>query len=240
MFPTFAPCGDAALLVTLGDRIDLALNRRVHALARRLSDDGLPGLVAAVPGYTTLLVHYDPLLLDYDRALEWAQAQVRRVQAASDDDLPPPRRVEVPTRYGGEYGPDLDFVAAHCGLTPAEVVRRHTARDYPVYLIGFAPGFPYLGGLDESIAAPRLPSPRLKVPAGSVGIAGAQTGIYSVDSPGGWRLIGWTPLKLFDPTRQPASLLVPGDLVRFVAPEGPVEDPGVFAETVLAGVETSP
>ncbi len=116
-------------------------------------------------------------------------------------------------------GPDLDFVAAHCKLTAQEVVRRHTARDYPVYLIGFAPGFPYLGGLDESIAAPRLPSPRLKVPAGSVGIAGAQTGIYSVDSPGGWRLIGWTPLRLFYPNRQPASLLSPGDVVRFVEAE---------------------
>jgi KipI family sensor histidine kinase inhibitor len=216
MFPTFAPCGDSALLVTLGDRIDLALNRRVHALAARLSADPLPGLVAAVPGYAALLVHYDPLLLDYDRVLAWAQAQARRVQAADDDALPPPRRVEVPTLYGGEHGPDLDFVAAHCGLPPEEVVRRHIARDYPVYLIGFAPGFPYLGGLDESIAAPRLPSPRLKVPAGSVGIAGAQTGIYSVDSPGGWQLIGWTPLKLFDPARQPASLLAPGDLVRFV------------------------
>jgi KipI family sensor histidine kinase inhibitor len=238
MFPTFAPCGDSALLVTLGDRIDLALNRRVHALARRLDEDPLPGLVAAVPGYTALLVHYDPLLLDYERVLAWAQAQTRRVQAADDDALPPPRRVEVPTLYGGEHGPDLDFVAAHCGLPPEEVVRRHTARDYPVYLIGFAPGFPYLGGLDESIAAPRLPSPRLKVPAGSVGIAGAQTGIYSVDSPGGWRLIGWTPLKLFDPARQPASLLAPGDLVRFVA-QHPVEDPGGFAGAVFGGVETS-
>jgi KipI family sensor histidine kinase inhibitor len=216
MFPIFAPCGDSALLVTLGDRIDLALNRRVHALASRLGDDPLHGLVSAVPGYATLLVHYDPLLLDYDQVLEWAQAQVRQVQAAHDDSLPPPRRVEVPTLYGSEYGPDLDFVATHCGLPPAEVVRRHAARDYPVYLVGFAPGFPYLGGLDESIAAPRLPSPRLKVPAGSVGIAGAQTGIYSVDSPGGWQLIGWTPLKLFDPARQPASLLAPGDLVRFV------------------------
>jgi KipI family sensor histidine kinase inhibitor len=216
MFPTFSPCGDSALLVTLGDRIDLALNRRVHALARRLGNDPLPGLVTAVPGYTTLLVHYDPLLLDYDRVLEWAQAQVLRVDAGGENALPPPRRVEVPTFYGGEYGPDLDFVAAHSGLPAQEVVRRHTARDYPVYLIGFAPGFPYLGGLDESIAAPRLPSPRLLVRAGSVGIAGVQTGVYPVDSPGGWRLIGWTPLRLFDPSREPASLLAPGDLVRFV------------------------
>ena len=216
MFPTFAPCGDSALLVTLGDRIDLALNRRVHALARRLVDDPRPGLVVAVPGYATLLVHYDPLLLGYDEALEWLQSQVRRVQEGGDEAFPAPRRVVVPTLYGGMYGPDLDFVAEHCNLPAHEVGRRHTARAYPVYMVGFAPGFPYLGGLDESIAAPRLPSPRLKVRAGSVGIAGAQTGIYSVDSPGGWRLIGWTALKLFDPARSPASLLAPGDLVRFV------------------------
>jgi KipI family sensor histidine kinase inhibitor len=228
MFPTFAPCGDSALLVTLGDRIDLGLNRQAHALARRLQGTSLPGLGEAVPGYATLLVHYDPLLLDYEQALEWAQEQARLAQQAphssagqaGDAALPPPRRVEVPTIYGGEYGPDLEFVAAHCGLSPEEVVRRHTARDYPVYLIGFAPGFPYLGGLDETIAAPRLPSPRLRVAAGSVGIAGAQTGIYSVDSPGGWRLIGWTPLQLFDPHRQPASLLAPGDVVRFVESGG--------------------
>jgi KipI family sensor histidine kinase inhibitor len=216
MFPIFSACGDAALLVTLGDRIDLSLNRRVRALARRLGEAPRPGLVSTVPGYTTLLVHYDPLLLDYEAALEWVKGETRRVQEGGDDDLPPPRRVDVPTFYGGERGPDLDFVAAHCGLSAAEVVRRHTARDYPVYLIGFAPGFPYLGGMDESIAAPRLPTPRLRVPAGSVGIAGAQTGIYSVDSPGGWRLIGWTPLKLWDPAHTPASLLAPGDVVRFV------------------------
>ena len=110
-------------------------------------------------------------------------------------------------------------VAQHSGLSPEEVVRRHTARDYPVYLLGFTPGFPYLAGLDETIAAPRLPSPRPRVPAGSVGIAGQQTGIYPVDSPGGWRLIGWTPLRLFDPDQEPPSLLAPGDLVRFVKRE---------------------
>lgn len=220
MFPSFAPCGDSALLVTLGDRIDLGLNRQAHALARRLQGASLPGLGEAVPGYATLLVHYDPLLLGYEQALDWVQEQARLAQQDGDAALPPLRRVDVPVIYGGAHGPDLEFVAAHCGLSPEEVVRRHTARDYPVYLIGFAPGFPYLGGLDETIAAPRLPSPRLRAPAGSVGIAGAQTGIYSVDSPGGWRLIGWTPLRLFDPARQPASLLAPGDVVRFVESGG--------------------
>ena len=215
-FPTFFPSGDAALLVTLGDTIDLATNRYAHALAAALAERPLPGLGEAVPGYATLLVHYDPLALDYDQVLEWVQA---RLSEASSALLPEPRRIEVPVFYGGEHGPDLEFVAQHNHLSPEEVVRRHTARDYPVYLEGFTPGFPYLGGLDETIAAPRLPSPRLRVPAGSVGIAGQQTGIYPVDSPGGWRLIGWTPRQLFDPQRSPPALLAPGDVVRFVKRE---------------------
>jgi KipI family sensor histidine kinase inhibitor len=215
-FPTFHPSGDAALLVTFGDRIDLATNRLAHALAARLSQAPLPGLGEAVAGYTTLLVHYDPLALDYEQVQAWVQARVGEASAAGTASSPEPRRIEVPVIYGGERGPDLEFVARHNGLSPEEVVRRHTARDYPVYLVGFTPGFPYLGGLDETIAAPRLPSPRSRVPAGSVGIAGQQTGIYSVDSPGGWRLIGWTPLALFDPGREPPSLLAPGDVVRFV------------------------
>ncbi len=218
-FPTFSPSGDSALLVTFGEAIDLADNRRAHDLAARLAQAPLTGLGEAVPGYTTLLVHYDPLALDYGQVLDWVQARLGEASAAGEAGLPEPRRIEVPVFYGGEHGPDLEFVAQHAGLSPEEVVRRHTARNYPVYLIGFTPGFPYLGGLDESIAAPRLPSPRRLVPAGSVGIAGQQTGIYSVDSPGGWRLIGWTPLRLFDPKRNPPALLAPGDIVRFVKRE---------------------
>jgi inhibitor of KinA len=239
MFPTFSPCGDSAILVTFGSTIDLATNRRAHTLARLLqarptgpaknSETDFAkssGIREAVAGYTTLLVHYDPLVLDYAQALEWVQERAEEARQAGvaedpaalggNDILPAPRRVEVPVIYGGEGGPDLEFVARHNGLTPEEVVRRHSARDYPVYMIGFTPGFPYLAGLDERIAAPRLSSPRQVAPAGSVGIAGQQTGIYPVDSPGGWRLIGWTPLKLFDPQRQPASLLAPGDVVRFL------------------------
>jgi len=216
MFPTFIPCGDAALLVTFGETIELATNRQAHALAHLLQPELLPGLGEAVPGYTTLLVHYDPLQLDYAQVLALVQRRSALALQAGESILPAARRVEVPVFYGGALGPDLEFVAKHNGLQPDDVIRRHTSRDYPVYLVGFTPGFPYLGGLDASIAAPRLPSPRQQVPAGSVGIAGQQTGIYSVEAPGGWRLIGWTPLKLFDPARQPPSLLAPGDVVRFV------------------------
>jgi KipI family sensor histidine kinase inhibitor len=212
MFPLFSAAGDAAILIQFGERIDLAINRRAHALARSIAAAPLPGVGEAVPGYTTLLVHYDPLQLEYERVLAWLRDQAGQV---ADDVLPAPRRVSVPVRYGGEQGPDLAFVANHCQMTPAEVIRRHTSGEYPVYFLGFTPGFPYLGGLDARLATPRLATPRTRVPAGSVGIAGPQTGIYPVDSPGGWRLIGWTPLKLFDPTADPPALLAPGDVVVF-------------------------
>lgn len=211
-YPRFQPAGDSALLVTFGEQIDLAINRRVHRLARALAGRPLPGLGEAVPGYAALLIHYDPLLLDYPIL----ETFVRQNLSSGEVLALEPRRVEVPVTYGGEAGPDLGFVAAHAGLSEAEVIRIHSGRDYPVYMMGFTPGFPYLGGLDPAIAAPRLSTPRTRVPAGSVGIAGEQTGVYPLDSPGGWRIIGRTALKLFDPTREPPFLLAPGDLVRFV------------------------
>lgn len=237
---TFSPAGDSGILVTFGETIDPLVNRRVHALAARISDLGIrisdfspqaPEAAEAataspehpqsdirnpkfftVPGYATLLVRYNPLAMDYAQALELVRREAERVALAP---LPEPRRVEVPVYYGGEHGPDLEDVARHCGLTPAEVVRLHAAGEYPVYLIGFTPGFPYLGGMDPRLATPRLVTPRPRVPAGSVGIAGPQTGIYSIDSPGGWRIIGWTPLRLFDPAADPPALLRPGDVVVF-------------------------
>ncbi|RPJ39395.1 MAG: 5-oxoprolinase subunit PxpB [Chloroflexi bacterium] len=214
--PRFQPAGDSALLVTFANRIDLAANRQAHMLARAIARaaavQSLPGLGEAVPGYITLLVHYNPLQLDYAAVEQF----VRQNFSNEAVQLLEPRRVEVPVIYGSENGPDLAFVAGHCGLSEAEVIRIHAGRDYPVYMMGFTPGFPYLGGMDPAIAAPRLSSPRSLVPGGSVGIAGEQTGIYPVDSPGGWRIIGRTPLRLFDPTREPPFLLSPGDLVRFV------------------------
>ena len=211
---TFTSAGDSAILVRFGDglNIDLQANRRAHALAQRLAAAPLEGAGEAVPGYATLLVHYDPLRLDEAQMLEWLREQA--AQAAAQQ-LPAPRRVEVPVRYGGADGPDLDDVARQAGLPPAEVVRLHAAGEYPVYFLGFMPGFPYLGGLDARLATPRLATPRARVPAGSVGIAGPQTGIYPLESPGGWRIIGRTPLCLFDPAADPPALLAPGDIVVF-------------------------
>ena len=211
--PKFLTAGDRAMVVELGDSISPETNRRVHGLLRALESHALPGIVDLVPTYRSLLVLYNPLLSSFDG--------LRSLVASLDDDdagagKEAPNIVEVPTVYGGEHGPDLDFVAEHNGLSPEEVVEIHSGADYPVYMLGFTPGFPYLGGLSEKLHTPRLATPRTVTPGGSVGIAEAQTGMYPVQSPGGWRIIGRTPLALFDPEREPPSLLNAGDVVRFV------------------------
>ena len=213
-WPRFLPFGDTAIVVEFGDRIDAATNLRVRALAHSLAHAAIGGFGETVITYRSLLVHYDPCLWTYDEALHLLKSRV------SDAVCVAPaveRLVEVPTVYGGAFGPDLEYVAAHNAIGVEEVIRLHTSVEYPVYMLGFTPGFPYLGGVPPDIAAPRLETPRPRVPAGSVGIAGQQTGIYSVESPGGWRIIGRTPLRLFDPFREPPALLAPGDRVRFVA-----------------------
>jgi len=212
-WPRFLVAGDAALVVEFGDEINPQINRQVHRLAHALAHRALPGLGEAVPSYRSLLVHYDPLRLSYAQVEAFVSGTLRHCQEM----VPPePRQVEVPTVYGGECGPDIEFVAAHAGLSVEEVVRRHAGATYTVYMLGFTPGFTYLGGLPEAIAAPRLPTPRPSVPAGSVGIAGSQTGIYALATPGGWRLIGRTPLRLFDARQIPPAFVRPGDRVRFV------------------------
>jgi KipI family sensor histidine kinase inhibitor len=211
--PRFLLAGDAALVVEFGDEIDSAINRRVHALARVLAEHSLPGLGEAVPSYRSLLVHYDPLQLSHAEVEAFVAEALRW---CADAPLPEPRLVEIPTVYGRERGPDIGFVAEHNGLTIEDVIRRHSGVTYTVYMLGFTPGFPYLGGLPDALATPRLETPRQRVPAGSVGIAGAQTGVYPLATPGGWRLIGWTPVVLFDAARTPPALLRPGDRVRFV------------------------
>jgi KipI family sensor histidine kinase inhibitor len=214
------PAGESAAWVRFGDplssTVDADLNRRVHALAQALGADPLPGLGEAVAGYAALVVQYDPLACSFAQVEAHVRAALRKTEAAA---VRPTRTVEIAVVYGGEDGPDLAFVAQHCGLSEAEVVRIHSGGAYPVYMMGFAPGFPYLGGMDVRIAAPRLETPRSQVPAGSVGIAGQQTGIYPLATPGGWRIIGQTSARLFDPLGEPPFLLSPGDVVRFSAVE---------------------
>jgi inhibitor of KinA len=211
--PRLRPMGDAALLVELGDAMDESLNARVHALA--FAVDQVAGVVEVVPAYASLLVEFDPARLTYATLREQVTRALER-ESSANAAVRVPRVIEIPTRYGGEFGPDLEFVARHNSLTPEAVIRLHTAQPLRVFMLGFTPGFPYLGILPPQIAAPRLATPRARVPAGSVGIAGRQTGIYPRESPGGWRLIGRTAVQLFDPAQNPPALLRPGDYVRFV------------------------
>ena len=206
----FKPLGDSALLIFFGEVIDEEINERIHSLARAIERANFEWLVEVVPAYSSLAVLYNPALIDFEsakRAVEEVELTSERFEG---------KLVEIPVVYGGEYGPDLKFVAEYNGLTPDEVIEIHSRPVYRVYFLGFLPGFAYLGGMDDRIATPRLEKPRLKVPAGSVGIAGKQTGIYPLESPGGWRLIGRTPLRLFNPEKEPPTLLKPGDRVRFV------------------------
>jgi len=228
------PLGDRAVMVKLGERPEEAFPSIV-ALMSYLDDHPLPGQVEVVPGYTSLAIYYDPAeikaLLDkpgmYGRSdilspYEYVKDRLLALVRSLDTrEAPPAREVEIPVCYGGEYGPDLEDVARLNGLSSQEVVEIHSSAAYVVHMIGFAPGFPYLSGMDPRIAAPRRDVPRPSVAAGSVGIAGVQTGVYPIETPGGWNVIGRTPLKLFLPERELPSLLRPGDIVRFkpITPE---------------------
>ena len=205
--------GDAAVMVEFAPRIDPVINARVVTLAAAVRATRHPGVRDVVPSYSAVTVYFDPLRTDLDRL--WAALE--EVADAGGRNAGPTREVVVPVRYGGTAGPDLDDVATFAGCSADEVIRRHTARGYLVYMLGFLPGFPYLGTVDARIAMPRRSSPRVAVPAGSVGIAGAQTGIYPRAAPGGWRLIGLAAVDAFDAEREPASLFRPGDTVRFEA-----------------------
>jgi KipI family sensor histidine kinase inhibitor len=215
------PLGETALLLRFGPELDRATSERVHAAAAELRAARLPGLVDIAPAYATLALHYEPAAwLDARGGTPWRhfEAAVRAVLAAPPaGETAAARTVEIPVCYGGEFGPDLDALASHAKLDAAEVIRRHASATYTVAMLGFAPGFPYLLGLDPALVMPRRASPRTRVPAGSVAIGGGQTGIYPSELPGGWQLIGRTPLALFDARRDPPSLLEPGDRVRFVA-----------------------
>lgn len=205
--------GEGALIVTLGTGISPQVNGRVHALAGGLRLLKLPGVIDIVPAFASVLVRFDDTRIDEATLGEHIKGLLAAEQPV---DGPATRRHEVPVVYGGEHGPDLERLAASHGLSVAEVVKRHAAPLYRVYFLGFMPGFAYLGGLDPSIASPRLDSPRVRVPAGAVGIAGDQTGIYPLASPGGWQLIGRSNVRLWDIGRDPPALLAPTDEVRFV------------------------
>jgi len=222
----FTPLGDRAVTITLGSTIDLATHRRVRSACAALDAASPPGMIDQVPAFASLTVHYDPALVAGDPSLapyERLVAQLDEVLSnAREEALPAPRVVEIPVCYGGELGPDLGDVAEQHGLTPQQVIDLHAGTEYLVYMVGFMPGFAYMGGLPERLATPRRATPRTAVPAGTVGIGGSQTGVYPLESPGGWNLIGRTPLRIFEIGRDPATLLAAGDRARF-APISPRE-----------------
>ena len=217
------PLGDNALLLEVGSVIDEPTHRRVQAAWRALAAAPLPAVRELVPAYTTVTVFYDPLAAvqagaPADDIADWLSARLReRLKNPPKTEKTKPRTVEIPVCYGGAFGPDLARVAAQAKLAPEEVIKRHARADYLVYLIGFAPGFPYLGGLPKELQTPRHAKPRMTVPPGSVGIGGEQTGIYPLATPGGWNLIGRTPLRIFRPEQTPPVLLAAGDHVKFRA-----------------------
>jgi inhibitor of KinA len=217
------PLGDAALRIELGEAIADATLQRVQAACAALDAAAIPGFMEAVPAYTTVTVHYDPGAVaaagapPEDIAGWFADRIERAMVSASAKSLRRGSVLEIPVCYGGEFGPDLERVAAQARLASEEVVRRHVAGTYLVHLVGFSPGFPYLGGMAPELATPRQARPRAQVPAGSVGIAGTQTGVYPLATPGGWNLIGRTPLRLFQPEQNPPVRLQPGDRVKFRA-----------------------
>ena len=204
--------GDCAVSVEFGQEISLEINHKVMALKMVLEREPIRGIVELIPTYCSLLIQYDPMELRYGQLRDRLEALVTQLDEV---EMPPKQVVEIPVAYGGEYGPDLGEVARAHNISEDEVIKLHSEPEYPIYMLGFVAGFPYLGGMNKAIATPRKKSPRLKIEAGSVGIAGEQTGIYSVESPGGWQIIGRTPLKLYDVNRNEPVLLKAGQYIKF-------------------------
>lgn len=210
--PRFLLAGDKGLLVEFGAAIDPEINRKVRHIFLSLERMPISGVTEVIPTYRSLLISYDPFQIGVERL---KQEILDREDKLDQWEIPPPETVEIPVAYGDDFGPDLEFVAEYNKLTPEEVVEIHTSGTYLIYMLGFTPGFPFLGGLSEKIFTPRRETPRMVVPAGSVGIAKNQTGIYPIDSPGGWQLIGKTPIRLYDPTGVPPILLKAGNYLKF-------------------------
>lgn len=210
--PEYRVMGDRSLLVEFGNEIHVRAHERVRRLFLAVKQASLKTILDAVPGYCSLLLIFDPLTTTPNQI----RKTIDELFLDLDEfELPEPANIEIPVVYGDEYGPDLRWVASYHKTTPENIIERHTQTSYRVYMIGFIPGFPYMGELPENLETPRKKTPRTAVPRGSVGLARKQTGIYPAQSPGGWQIIGWSPLKLFDPLKNPPSLLEMGDRVRF-------------------------
>lgn len=216
------PFGDAAAYIKFGEDMNSEHQKKIQAMMHKLDTNPFVGYIESVPAYTNLTVYYNPLLVLQHCKGQSAFTTVtiyleQLLTTLNDVAMPAPRTIEIPVVYGGVFGPDLAEVAHHNNLSPEEVIAIHTSESYLVYMLGFAPGFPFLGGMSEKIATPRKAVPRLKIPAGAVGIAGKQTGIYPLETPGGWQIIGRAATPLFNAADNPPTLLQSGDYVKFVA-----------------------
>ena len=207
------PEGDSGLLIQFEQVISPAINQRIAAIVKLIRAQQISGIIDMIPTYCSLLINYNPQAISY-KELHHRIESIVKMDTKTESITK--KVYEIPTCYGGKYGPDLKNIAEHAGLSEEEVIRIHSSSDYLIYMLGFLPGFTYLGGLDERIHTPRLANPRVLIPAGSVGIGGSQTGIYPVDSPGGWQLRGMTPVKTYDPNRAEPILVQAGDYIRFV------------------------
>lgn len=217
------PLGDSAIVVQIGEGISSDIHHVIIHLMNEIERDPFHGFIEAVPSYNSVTVYYNPVTIYFENQQSQVNSAFQKVSAFMEEYIkrvnPEEEReqrvIEIPVIYGGEYGPDLEVVATYNSLTPEEVIDIHLNHEYMVYMIGFSPGFPFLGGMDERIATPRKVSPRQAIPQGSVGIAGKQTGIYSLETPGGWQIIGRSPASLFLPNSSPPTLLQAGDKIRF-------------------------
>lgn len=209
---TFQPLGDHGLRIGFTETISPEVNQQIRAFVYALKSEEIPGIIDLVPTYTAINLYYDPIFIRYQELIEKLSDLSPKTRVL---DLPPTRLVKIPVLYDVEVGPDLQYVANYHQLTVKEVIKIYTAQPYLVYMLGFSPGFPYLGGLPAELVTPRLTNPRPKIKGGSVGIGGQQTGVYPEDAPGGWRIIGHTPVKLYDPRRTQPVLLEAGDYLHF-------------------------
>jgi KipI family sensor histidine kinase inhibitor len=210
----FLNAGDSGLVAEFGSEISEGINRQITYVTAALDRIKPPGLLDAIPTYRSILLNFDPLRISAEEIagiVSGAMGEFSASPVSAGGEV-----VEIPVLYGGDTGPDLGFISGHTGLPPEEVIRLHSSAEYLIYMIGFTPGFPYLGGMPKEIATPRLPKPRTSIPAGSVGIAAGQTGIYPVESPGGWQLLGRTPVHIFNYEREPPFLLAAGNYLKFV------------------------
>ncbi|TJX14210.1 5-oxoprolinase subunit PxpB [Tissierella creatinini] len=210
----FLAAGDSSVFMEFGNSISPEINAKIRNLVKRIETSSIKGIIELLPTYRSIQIMYNPLEIGYDELITSLRELESSLHEGDTEDY---RIVEIPTLYGGKYGPDIEFVAEHNNISVEEVIRVHTSTDYLIYMLGFTPGFCYLGGMSDKIATPRLKTPRPLIPAGSVGIAGSQTGIYPIDSPGGWQLIGRTPLKIYDPSAELPIFLKAGDYLRFVS-----------------------